>query len=237
MTTGGESVGVVYKLLRDAIIRGDLAAGTAISQLTLEKDYGVGRTPLREALRLLQAEGFVVGEPKKRVRIAELTGADAEELFGLRILLETMAIRLTVPGLTSHDIAEMEGYMAQMDHYGRGRDWLGLREPHRAFHARFIGGSGPRSQTLILGLFDHAERYREAVIAPPEAHWAERQAEHRQLVDAAAEGDADRTADLLVHHYARTLRLVLSSYEPGRDPARLREMLEILSPSAVALLD
>jgi DNA-binding GntR family transcriptional regulator len=233
----GQSVTVVYGLLRNAIIQGELAAGTAISQVALEKDYGVGRTPLREALRLLQAEGFVVGEPKKRVRIAELSGADVEELFGLRILLETTAVRLTVPTLTSRDIAEMEGYMAQMDHYGRGRDWLGLREPHRAFHGRFVSGAGPRSQGLILNLFDHAERYRVAEIAPPEAHWAERQAEHRRLVDAAADGDADGTADLLAHHYTRTLRLILSTLEPDRDPVRLREMLERVAPQAGVLLD
>ena len=160
-TTGdGQSVAVVHAMLSDAIIGGVLAAGSAVSQLALEKDYGVGRTPLREAIRMLQAEGFIVGEPKKRVRIAELTGADAEELCCLRIQLETTAVRQTIPTLSSRDIAEMEGYMAQMGHYGRGRDWLALREPHRDFHAKFTGGAAPRRQALIRNLFDHAERYR-----------------------------------------------------------------------------
>jgi DNA-binding GntR family transcriptional regulator len=236
-TADGQSVTVVYALLRDAIIRGELPAGTAISQVALEKDYGVGRTPLREALRLLQAEGFVVGEPKKRVRIAELTGADVEELFGLRVLLETTAIRQTIPRLTSRDIAEMEGYMAQMDHYGRGRDWLGLREPHRAFHARLTSGAGPRNRALILGLFDHAERYRVSEGAPPEQHWAIRQAEHRALIDAAADADASRTADLLTQHYTHTLKLILSTLDPERDPILFRQTLENMSPAATALLD
>jgi DNA-binding GntR family transcriptional regulator len=209
--TEGQGVALIYGLLRDAIITGELAAGAAISQIALEKEYGVGRTPLREALRMLQAEGFVVGEPNKRVRIAELSRADAEELFRLRILLEAEAARLTVPGLTSRDIAEMEGFLAQMDHYGRDRDWLALREPHRAFHARFVGGAGPRTLALILGLFDHAERYRVFSLAPPEGFWAERQAEHRTLVAAAADGDADRTAALLEQHYTRTLHLISSA--------------------------
>ena len=114
-TTGdGQSVAVVHAMLSDAIIGGALPAGSAVSQLALEKDYGVGRTPLREAIRMLQAEGFIVGEPKKRVRIAELTGADAEELFCLRIQLETTAVRQTIPTLSSRDIAEMEGYMARV---------------------------------------------------------------------------------------------------------------------------
>ena len=237
-TTGdGQSVAVVHAMLSDAIIGGVLPAGSTVSQLALEKDYGVGRTPLREAIRMLQAEGFIVGEPKKRVRIAELTGADAEELFCLRIQLETTAVRQTIPTLGSRDIAEMEGYMAQMGHYGRGRDWLALREPHRDFHAKFTGGAAPRRQALIRNLFDHAERYRAAVIAPSEEHWAQRQTEHRELIDAAADADADRTADLLIHHYAHSLKLILSTLEPGRDPTRIRETIEQISPTAIALLD
>jgi DNA-binding GntR family transcriptional regulator len=237
-TTGdGQSVAVVHAMLSDAIIGGVLPAGSAVSQLALEKDYGVGRTPLREAIRMLQAEGFIVGEPKKRVRIAELTGADAEELFCLRIQLETTAVRQTIPTLSSRDIAEMEGCMAQMGHYGRGRDWLALREPHRDFHAKFTGGAAPRRQALIRNLFDHAERYRAAVIAPSVEHWAERQTEHRELIDAAADADAARTADLLIHHYAHSLKLILSTLEPGRDPTRMRETIEHISPTASAVFD
>ena len=193
-TTGdGQSVAVVHAMLSDAIIGGALPAGSAVSQLALEKDYGVGRTPLREAIRMLQAEGFIVGEPKKRVRIAELTGADAEELFCLRIQLETTpsgrrsrrclpriqlettAVRQTIPTLSSRDIERWRATWPRWATTGRGRDWLALREPHRDFHAKFTGGAAPRRQALIRNLFDHAERYRAAVIAPSEEHWAERQ--------------------------------------------------------------
>ena len=99
------------------------------------------------------------------------------------------------------------------------------------------GGAAPRRKALIRNLFDHAERYRASVLAPSSEHWAERQTEHRQLIDAAAEGDADRTADLLIHHYAHSLKLILSTLDPERDPTRIRETIEHVSPTAIALLD
>jgi DNA-binding GntR family transcriptional regulator len=228
----GQNVAVIHDRLREAILTGEIPPGEIKSQVGLGKELGVGRTPIREALRLLQSEGLVVGEPNRRVQIAELSGADAEELYIMRISLEMQAVRLTVPKLTSHDIAELEGYMAQMDHYGRGRDWAGLRGPHRAFHTKLVEGGGPRIVRQINELFDHAERYRLAQIAATEPQWGERQAEHRGLVASAAAGDVELTAQGIAAHYVKTANLVLSSMDPDRDPERLRSVLAAIAPAA-----
>src|SRR3954465_9718641 len=143
-TRDGQHVALVHTRLRDAILRGELPAGQTTSQVTLARDLDVGRTPLREALRMLQREGLVVSEPNRRVRIAELSSSDAEELYVMRIALESVAIRITVPTLTSTDFAELEGYMAQMDHYMRADDRPGLPLPHRAFHDRLVRTAGER---------------------------------------------------------------------------------------------
>jgi DNA-binding GntR family transcriptional regulator len=232
----GKNFALIYERLRDAIVTGALPPGAVTSQVALGEELGVGRTPLREALRILQSDGLVVGEPNRRVRIAELTGPDAEELYIARVTLETAAVRLTVPNLASHDIAEMEGYMAQMDHYGRGRDWAALRGPHRAFHEKLIAGAGPRIIGLIVELFDHAERYRLAQAAATEQQWAQRQSEHRGLVDAAAAGDVELVVRLLAAHYVRSAALVLGRLDPERDPERLRATLRALVPEAEAAL-
>jgi DNA-binding GntR family transcriptional regulator len=71
-TRDGQHVAVVHDRLRAAILLGELPAGQTTSQVTLARDLDVGRTPLREALRMLQREGLVVSEPNRRVRIAEL---------------------------------------------------------------------------------------------------------------------------------------------------------------------
>jgi len=232
----GQNVGFVYEELREAILVGDLAPGSVTTQLALAERYGVGRTPLREALRLLQSERLVVDDPNRRVRITPLTAADAEELFIARILLEPAAARLTVGTLTTRDDADLRGYMAQMDHYEEGEDWVGLREPHRAFHAKLYAAAGPRIVDELARLFDHAERYRLRS-RPSRGHWRLRQEEHRALFEAAAARDGDRTAELLATHYARTAGLICRSHEPGYDPARLRWTLRSIAPGAVAALD
>jgi GntR family transcriptional regulator, rspAB operon transcriptional repressor len=222
----GQNVGFVHAKLREAILVGDLAPGSVTTQLALAERLGIGRTPLREALRLLQSERLVVDDPNRRVRITPLTAADAEELFIARILLEPAAVRLTVPALTTRDDAELRGYLAQMDHYEESGDWVGLREPHRAFHAKLFGAAGPRLVDQLEQLFDHGERYRLGSGGPPPRHWRLRQAEHRELVDAAAARDADRTAALLVAHLAHTARLVCAALDPDDPLVRLQVTLQ-----------
>jgi DNA-binding GntR family transcriptional regulator len=235
-TRDGQHVALVHDRLRDAILRGELPAGQTTSQVTLARDLDVGRTPLREALRMLQREGLVVSEPNRRVRIAGLSSSDAEELYVMRIALEVVAIRITVPTLSSTDIAELEGYMAQMDHYMRAEDRYGLRVPHRAFHDRLVRGAGERVAITIGQLFDHAERYRLAYGATTQVRWDHRRAEHRAILDAAAAGDADLAARHLAEHYAQTAALIFAAIDPAHDLARLRTTIMTVAPGAEAAL-
>lgn len=229
-TRDGQHVAMVHERLRDAILRGEIEAGATTSQTALAKQLDAGRTPLREALRMLQREGLVISEPNRRVRIADLSSDDAEELYIMRIALECVAIRITVPRLTSDDFAALEGYMAQMDHYMKDDDLRGMRAPHLAFHNLLVAGAGPRVSEEIDQLFDHAERYR--LRWGMKSIWAERSAEHRAIVEAAAAGDADQAALRLAEHYARTAALVFAGIDPDHDLARLRTTMETVAPGS-----
>jgi DNA-binding GntR family transcriptional regulator len=229
-TRDGQHVAMVHQRLRDAILRGEIEAGATTSQTALAKQLEAGRTPLREALRMLQREGLVISEPNRRVRIADLSSDDAEELYIMRISLECVAIRITVPGLTSDDFAALEGYMAQMDHYMKDDDVRGMRTPHLAFHNLLVAGAGPRVSQEIEQLFDHAERYR--LRWGVTSIWAERSAEHRRIVESAAAGDADQAALRLAEHYARTAALVFAGIDPDHDLARLRTTMATVAPGS-----
>jgi DNA-binding GntR family transcriptional regulator len=236
VTRDGQNVAIVHDRLREEILSGHIPAGET-SQVALARDLGVGRTPLREALRMLQREGLVISEPNRRVRVAELSPTDAEELYVMRTALEAVAVRITVPTLGSAGIAELEGLLAQMDHYMRAQDNLGLRTPHRAFHARLVAGAGERVAATISQLFDHAERYRSAFGATTQELWDQRSAEHRAIVDAAIEGDPELTERRLLEHYARTSALVFAGLDPGYEPVRLRTTLATLAPGSEKALD
>ncbi len=231
----GQTVATIHERLRDAILRGEIAPGATSTQSALAEQFGAGRTPLREALRMLQREGLVISEPNRRVRIATLSGDDAEELYIMRISIETIAIRIAVPALTTDDFAELEGYMAQMNHYMTVGDNIGMRTPHKAFHELLTAPAGTRVSDEIGRLFDHAERYR--VQFGITGSWEARRAEHRSIFDAAAERDADLAAERLAAHYLHTAALVFAVLDPGHDLARLRTTIRILAPGAESALD
>ncbi len=228
----GQGVVAVHDDLRGAILRGELAPGAVVSQARLARAFGAGRTPLREALRMLQREGLVVAAPNQRVRIAALTAADFEGIAIARLALEAVAIRLTVPTLTPADVAALEGDLAQMDYYQRAGDRAGFRGPHRAFHRTLVAAAGPRVVAQIGELTDHAERYRVRFGAF--GSWDDGRAAHRAILDAAAAGDADRAADRLADHDARTIPLVFDVLDRDHDLGRLRTTIRAVAPGADA---
>lgn len=231
----GEGVAEVHDRLRTAIQRGELEPGQSVSQAKLARDFGTGRTPLREALRMLQWEGLVIAAPNRRMRIAELTADEFEEILIARLALESIAIRITVPTLTSADFAALEGYMAQMEHYRKVGDQAGLQGPNRAFHHTLVSAAGPRVIAEIGELTDHAERYRLRFGAS--GSWDDRRAEHRAILDAAASGDADLVAERLAEHYVRTIRLVFDALDQDHDLGRLRTTIKAVAPGAEAALE
>jgi DNA-binding GntR family transcriptional regulator len=235
-TRDGQNVALIHDRIRELILSGQLKAGATTTQVELGRALETGRTPLREALRMLQREGLVLAEPNRRVRIAGLSADDAEELYVMRMALEGVAIRITVPTFASADIAELEGMLAQMEHFMRAHDGAGLRAPHRAFHMKLVSGSGPRVVTTIGQLFDHAERYRMAYGATSDGGWEKRAQEHRAIVAATADADADLAAKQLMLHYSRTASLVFAALDPEHDLARLRTTLQTVAPGAEAAL-
>ena len=229
----GQNVALVHDRLREAILRGDIPPGQSTSQVVLAKQLGVSRTPLREALRMLQGEGLVLASPNRRIRIAEISIADVEQLYAMRVALEAVAIYATVPMLTPEDFGELEGLMAQMDHHMRADDPERMAGPHAAFHARFVAGAGQRMAATISQLFDHGARYRRGYGAVHPGHWDQRRAEHRSMLDAAAAADAAGTVEHMVAHYAHTAAIVIAKLAPTHEPTLLRTAVAAVAPGAL----
>ena len=103
---GGASTQHAFEELRRRILQGELAPGATFSQVQLSNQLGVSRTPLREAVRLLQMEGLLRAEARRRVRVSPPSTDDFEDLYAIRISLESLAVRLTVPQLTEAELAD-----------------------------------------------------------------------------------------------------------------------------------
>src|SRR4051794_30978717 len=222
-----QSVEHVHRMIRESILDGALTPGETMSQVALADELGVSRTPLREALRMLQGEGLILSEPNRRVRVAPLSLADVEELYAIRIPLEVMALRLSLPRMTPEDIADLEGFMAAMAHFAAADDYARWYVPHQAFHRGLTRRAGARFDALLVQLFDHAERYRRM-------HFGRRfstqsTTDHRDILDACEAGDADLASALLGRHLARTVFDIVEVVEPEYDLAALRQVLDDVS--------
>lgn len=223
------TVALIRDQLRDAILAGELAPGAPATQVDLADHLGVSRTPLREALRMLELEGLVLRESNGRFRISPLSIEQIEDLTVMRINLEAVAVRLTVPRLRTSDHAELEGRLAQIERYVKLDDWVGIEVPHTEFHRTLIAGAGDRITALIGQLWNHATRYRKVAfqqVADNATRWETARVEHRAIADAVEAYDAVTAARWEVTQIARSAINVAALIDPEHPVPRLRAALE-----------
>jgi DNA-binding GntR family transcriptional regulator len=218
-----QSAEYVHRRVREAILESELPPGETMSQVALADELGVSRTPLREALRMLQGEGLIEARPNRRVRVSPISVSDLEELYALRVCVEAQALRLAMPRMTSEHIALLEGSIAQMAHYAEQRDMRRWLVPHAEYHRQLTSLAGGRFATLLSQLFDHAERYRRLHLGHGPTAWAT--ADHREILDAVKRGEAEPAARLLAQHLARTAFEVAEILQPEYELATLRQVL------------
>jgi DNA-binding GntR family transcriptional regulator len=219
-----DNIAAIHDELREAILRGELPAGSVLSQVRLAERFGTSRGPVREALRLLQREGLVDAELNRRVRIAEFSIGDLEEIYAMRVVNEALAVRTTVPRLSAEELAQVRTRLEEMDRYS-STDVQRWEVPHRAFHAGLVRHAGPRLVRLLGQLSDHAERYRRTYIAGDPRAWSVGAAEHREIFEAVAAGDPAAASRATVGHLARTALTVLANLAPEHEPALIREAM------------
>lgn len=193
----------VYEVLREHIVNGDLRPGQRLIIDELARQLGVSNVPVREALKLLEAEQLVVMTPHVGARVAPLDPEALDELFLIRAPLEDLAVRLATPRITATDLAELARLsqaMRALTDADPARDW---RELNFQFHARIHRCAGrPLLADLLRNLWERS--YRVAAFKPvvPSIHDALCD-DHDRLLDALRAGDADRAAAVAREHVAR----------------------------------
>jgi DNA-binding GntR family transcriptional regulator len=197
-----------YYVLRQQIAHGVLPAGEPINQEELAAGIGISVTPLREALRRLAAEGFVVLAAHRDARVAPLSAEEARSLTEMRIPLESLAAGLAAERITDIQRAGLAALAEQLEPLGEHASEHAL-DVHRRFHAAIWDATHnePLIATLDL-LWDRADRYRRHGLSEIRGTGATRTADYEQhfeLRDLILAGERDAAADLMRRHVEYSL--------------------------------
>lgn len=191
---------LVLASVRKAILSGVMGPGARLRQEELADVFGTSRIPVREALRALEYEGLVTSEPHRGFTVTTLDADDVEEVYDLRILLESEAVRLALPLLTDDDLEELEVIFQGMQAAATPDEQLAARE---RFYVRLYSVTGrPRLVALIMRLRQEVARV---------LRWATIQHSssiHEHFFEAVRVGDADRAVAHLSGHYRRVAILI-----------------------------
>jgi DNA-binding GntR family transcriptional regulator len=223
----------VYSSLRESILNGALSPGESLSQVQLANQLGVSRGPLREAVRMLQREGLVEAEVNRRGRVSSFSIDDLEQLYAMRIVHESLAIRINVPRFTKRDIDALRGCLRRMDALA-GHDLRQWQAVDREFHFTLLAHAGERLMRTIRELYDHADRYRWLYIKGVPRALTIAADEHKSIFDACVDGNAAQAAAELARHLARTALTVLTHHAPEHDPTTVRAAIRLATGAEVA---
>jgi DNA-binding GntR family transcriptional regulator len=189
--------------LREAILNGEIAPGTRIRQEQIADRFGISRLPVREALRMLEAEGLTRLEANKSARVPSLDREKLETLYEMRERLETLALRLSLPHLTTEQIQHVQAIQEQIE---QTEDVGRFVELDRGFHLGTYAGC-PAGELLstVTRLWNSTQHYRRAfmLIGGADRRWFVN-AEHRLILDAVSRRDAVDAERCLAGHIRRT---------------------------------
>ncbi|EXF91596.1 GntR family transcriptional regulator [Pseudomonas fluorescens HK44] len=205
---------MIEETLRSAILDGRLPCGTALRQQDLADLFGVSRMPVREALRQLEAQSLLHVVAHKGAVVAPLVEGDAAETYALRILLESEALRLSIPLLDDDDFAESARYIDDLE---TQTDYAEIGRLNRLFHMSLYR-KAPNRRLLSLvesGLWEEERFLRFNLEAMGLGKLS--QEDHRDLLRAAQARDIALTVTKLENHLNRGVEVItryLNSLEP-----------------------
>lgn len=207
MTKGGKTKNqVVYEKLRQRIIRGTIKPGQKLVMASLARSLGFSETPIREAVRRLESDGYVTFTPHAGAIVTEINDRELSEIYLIRISLEALATRLAVPCISKNDVAWLVRKNEEMKVAVKENRYESLARLNKEFHLRiYRTAPTPRLYKMISDLWDAFERWPSIFSFVPERA-ASAIAEHEKIIDALSTSNVDHADKLVKEQKTNTLK-------------------------------
>lgn len=221
----------ILETIRESILKGTLKPGEKVAEPELAERFGISRTPIREAFRQLESEGYLTVIPRKGAVVTDLSERDVEEFYAIKSILEGFAARLAAERLSEREIERLESINERLGELADDGDVKTFFRVHGEFHDLFIRAGGNEKLCELIGqLGMRFNRLRMASLSLPGRMQISVQ-EHEKLIAAFRGRDAE-TADNLVKKTAIIGAQVLiesMASEQGREykPAIISRMVDV----------
>lgn len=201
----------VLDTLRYAILSGALPGATRLVQADIAAQLGVSTTPVREALRDLATEGLVDPNPRRGAIVREVGLAEVREIYWIRNVLESSAVRRAVDLITDEEVEAASALHDRLLKTTEPGAWVEL---NKQFHGVFARAArAPRLETILAGLHDTAAAYVGLSINVRPGQITSGNADHGALLEACRRRDPDAAAKIVTRHLAATMSAIEEAYE------------------------
>lgn len=207
---------VVTETLREAIVSGVLKPGERLMEIQLAEELGVSRTPVRESIRKLELEGFVVMVPRRGTYVADLSIKDINEVYEIRTVLDVLAAGLAAERITEDELEELERLLVQISEYVEQNNVEKLIEIDSQFHdVLYRASRNDRLVGIINNLREQFTRFRSISMQYP-GRMKNTVEEHTRLVEAIAQRNPDLAQQIAREHMENSEQTLLKEFDERR---------------------
>ena len=191
---------VVFKTLRQAILHGELKPGERLMEITLAQRLGVSRTPIREAIRMLELEGLVTMIPRKGAMVAQITEKSLRDVLEVRRALDALSVELACERITEEELNALDAACESVRQAMESKDVTRIASADVDFHnIIFQAADNERLTAMISNLAEQMYRYRYEYIKD-ERNYDTIIQEHEAIRDALHKREKSTAADAVKNH-------------------------------------
>ncbi len=210
---------VVCESLREAIRKGVLKPGERLMEIQLSEELGVSRTPVREAIRKLELEGYVVMMPRRGTYVASMSIRDVNEIFEIRTALESLSNGLAAERITDEELEQLQRLIVMIGGYVKDGNIDKIVETDIEFHELlYKAARNNRLVGIISNLREQLTRFRTLSMSHPGRLEATLD-EHRVIVEAIAQGDVKAAQQAAERHMENSEKTLMKAMEALQNSA------------------